>query len=94
MMPFSVLRPWLLGIVSWIVLGVGIYCGWLAVEEYRRQSRPVVIQTDDGRKMLYAHNNSNFVRVGDRVRPGEAIAEVGSTGRATGSHVHFEVKFQ
>jgi murein DD-endopeptidase MepM/ murein hydrolase activator NlpD len=53
----------------------------------------VVIQTDDGRKMLYAHNNRNFVQVGDRISRGEEIAEVGSTGRATGPHVHFEVKF-
>jgi murein DD-endopeptidase MepM/ murein hydrolase activator NlpD len=53
----------------------------------------VVIQTDDGRKMLYAHNNQNFVQVGDRVSRGDTIAEVGSTGRATGPHVHFEVKF-
>lgn len=53
----------------------------------------VVIQADDGRKMLYAHNNQNFVQVGDRVAQGEEIAEVGATGRATGPHVHFEVKF-
>jgi murein DD-endopeptidase MepM/ murein hydrolase activator NlpD len=53
----------------------------------------VVIQTDDGRKMLYGHNNQNFVQVGERVSQGEQIAEVGSTGRATGPHVHFEVKF-
>jgi len=53
----------------------------------------VIIQTEDGRKMLYAHNNQNFVRVGDWVSRGDAIAEVGSTGRATGPHVHFEVKF-
>src|SRR5204862_4956249 len=53
----------------------------------------VVIQTDDGRKMLYAHNNKNFVQVGDWVSSGEPIAEVGSSGRATGPHVHFEVKF-
>lgn len=51
----------------------------------------VVIQTDDGRRMLYAHNHQNFVQVGDRVARGEAIAQVGSTGRATGPHVHFEV---
>ena len=53
----------------------------------------VVIETGDGRKMLYAHNNQNFVRVGDWVSRGDTIAEVGSTGRATGPHVHFEVKF-
>src|SRR5215831_15250639 len=41
----------------------------------------VVIQTDDGRKMLYGHNNQNFVQAGDRVVRGEEIAEVGSTGR-------------
>jgi murein DD-endopeptidase MepM/ murein hydrolase activator NlpD len=51
----------------------------------------VVIKTDDGRRMLYAHNQQNFVRVGDRVVRGDAIAAVGSTGRATGPHVHFEV---
>ena len=51
----------------------------------------VVIRTDDGRRMLYAHNQQNFVRVGDRVVRGDAIAAVGATGRATGPHVHFEV---
>jgi murein DD-endopeptidase MepM/ murein hydrolase activator NlpD len=51
----------------------------------------VVIRTDDGRRMLYAHNQQNYVRVGDRVVRGDAIAAVGSTGRATGPHVHFEV---
>jgi len=51
----------------------------------------VVIRTDDGHRMLYAHNQQNFVRVGDRVVRGDAIAAVGSTGRATGPHVHFEV---
>ncbi len=53
----------------------------------------VIIETDDGRKMLYGHNNYNFVRVGDWVSRGDTIAEVGSTGRSTGPHVHFEVKF-
>jgi murein DD-endopeptidase MepM/ murein hydrolase activator NlpD len=51
----------------------------------------VVIKTDDGRRMLYGHNSSNFVRVGDRVEQGESIAAVGATGKATGPHVHFEV---
>jgi len=53
----------------------------------------VVIETQDGRTMLYAHNSRNLVQAGDLVSRGETIAEVGSTGRATGPHVHFEVKF-
>jgi murein DD-endopeptidase MepM/ murein hydrolase activator NlpD len=51
----------------------------------------VVIKTDDGRTMLYGHNQANLVRAGDRVRRGDVIAQVGATGRATGPHVHFEV---
>src|SRR5262249_49608727 len=53
----------------------------------------VVIETDDGRKMLYAHNSQNFVQVGDGVSDGDSIGAVGATGRATVPHVHFEVKF-
>ncbi|PYS29181.1 MAG: hypothetical protein DMG11_09980 [Acidobacteria bacterium] len=59
----------------------------------RGYGNTVVIQAEDGRKMLYAHNNQNFVQVGDWVSRGDAIAAVGATGRATGPHVHFEVKF-
>ena len=51
----------------------------------------VVILSDSGRRMLYGHNQANLVRAGARVESGEAIAQVGSTGRATGPHVHFEI---
>jgi len=51
----------------------------------------VEISHGDDLVTRYAHNMENLVAPGDFVRKGETIALMGSTGRATGSHVHFEV---
>ncbi|MCI0619438.1 M23 family metallopeptidase [Candidatus Wolfebacteria bacterium] len=52
----------------------------------------VVVRHDNGTQTLYAHNSNNIVGVGQRVVQGQVIGYVGATGRATGAHVHFEVR--
>ena len=51
----------------------------------------VVIEHPDGRRTRYAHADRLFVQTGDNVNTGQAVATVGSTGRSTGPHLHFEV---
>jgi len=51
----------------------------------------VEISHGDDYVTRYAHNQETLVHPGDVVRKGETIALMGSTGRSTGSHVHFEV---
>jgi murein DD-endopeptidase MepM/ murein hydrolase activator NlpD len=51
----------------------------------------VEINHGSGFKTRYAHNIKNLVKVGDVVKKGQVIALMGSSGRSTGPHVHFEV---
>ena len=52
----------------------------------------IVIQHPNGTKTLYAHASRLYVKVGKKVKRGERIAAIGSTGRSTGPHIHFEVR--
>ncbi|MCH7471955.1 peptidoglycan DD-metalloendopeptidase family protein [bacterium] len=52
----------------------------------------VIIDHGDGRSTLYGHCSKYTCEVGDVVKKGEKIAEVGSTGYSTGNHLHFEVR--
>lgn len=52
----------------------------------------VVIDHGDGMVTLYAHCSKVYVRSGQAVQQGNVIADVGSTGRSTGNHLHLEVR--
>ena len=52
----------------------------------------IVIKHDNGSQTLYAHCSKNIVSAGEYVRQGQVIGYVGSTGKSTGPHVHFEIR--
>ncbi len=51
----------------------------------------VELKHGNGFSTLYAHSDSVLVKVGEKVEKGQPIATVGSSGRSTGPHLHFEV---
>ncbi len=52
----------------------------------------VIVDHGNGKQTYYGHCSSVLVSAGDKVYQGQTIAKVGSTGRSTGNHCHFEVK--
>jgi LysM repeat protein len=52
----------------------------------------IVIKHDNGTQTLYAHTSSVSVDAGQKVSKGQKIGGVGSTGKSTGNHLHFEVR--
>ncbi len=51
----------------------------------------VVIEHEDGYSTMYAHCNKIYVALGQEVKQGDKIAEIGNTGKSEGNHVHFEI---
>lgn len=52
----------------------------------------IVVEHRDGSQAFYAHCSAVDVAPGQQVRPGDTIGRVGQTGRATGPHLHFELR--
>ena len=61
-------------------------------DQIRGYGNIVIIRHGSGIVSVYAHNQINLVRAGQDVEQGEIIAKVGSTGRVTGPHLHFEIR--
>lgn len=58
----------------------------------RGYGKIIVLKHSGGHHTIYAHNRAHHVSKGDKVSRGQVIAQVGATGRATGPHVHFEIR--
>ena len=67
--------------------GVVLFSG-----EQKGYGNLVLLAHDRDLVTVYAHNARNLVSAGDKVSRGEEIARVGRTGKATGPHLHFEVR--
>ncbi len=67
--------------------GVVEYAGWLNGYGYA-----VIINHQNGYKSVYGHNSKLLVNKFQNVKRGQTISLMGSTGRSTGTHVHFEVR--
>ena len=52
----------------------------------------VKIEHGSGLETRYAHASKLLVHAGERVAKGQIVAEVGSTGRSTGPHLHYEIR--
>lgn len=71
--------------------GTVVFAG-RATGSYWSYGNLVIIDHGNGIQTYYAHCSSVLVSAGDKVYQGQTIARVGSTGRSTGNHCHFEVK--
>lgn len=69
--------------------GIVTYAGWMSGYGYL-----VEIDHQNGYVTRYGHNSEILVSKGDKVFQGQHIAEMGSTGRSTGNHCHFEVRYK
>jgi murein DD-endopeptidase MepM/ murein hydrolase activator NlpD len=69
--------------------GMVVYSGWR-----RGYGQVVEIAHSNGISTLYAHNSRNLVKAGEMVAKDQPIALVGSSGRSTGPHLHYEVRVE
>lgn len=67
--------------------GVIVYADWLG-----GYGKTVIISHGNNITTLYGHNSKLLVKVGEKVKKGDTISKVGSTGISTGPHLHFEIR--
>lgn len=73
---------------------VSAFAGKVRISRYHRDfGHVVVVRHPNGLETLYGHMSKRLVDVGDEVEAGDVLGLGGSTGRSTGSHLHFETRY-
>ena len=74
---------------------VAAYPGKVVVSKYNRRGygNYVMIEHANGTRTLYGHLQKRLVEVGDIVEGGQLIGKGGNTGRSSGPHLHFEIRY-
>lgn len=71
--------------------GTVIVAGW--PDNYGYGNR-VVVDHGNGYQTLYAHLSNIYVSIGQQVSQGQSVGQMGTTGRSTGVHLHFEIRYK
>ena len=83
----------------WGTAGAALLAGVCLAVQTQAARRPAgavcfPLQHPDGTETLYAHLQYLYVRTGETVQAGQILGTAGQTGRATGAHLHFELRRQ
>lgn len=94
--PFTGKKAWHSGVDIAGKTGDSVAAAWdgkvIFSGEKKGYGKLVVLEHPNGWRSYYGHNSKLEVKVGETITAGRKIAEVGSTGRSTGPHLHFEVR--
>jgi hypothetical protein len=82
----------LVGVSDKLIRAVRPGCVYRSGYDLSGWGKYTVVKQDDGLYAIYAHMSKAYKSVGQQVKAGETLGVEGSTGKATGSHLHFELR--
>ena len=74
---------------------VAAFPGTVVVSKYNQggYGHYVMVEHENGLSTLYGHLSERLVKVGEKVYPGDIVGLAGNTGKSSGAHLHFEIRY-